>query len=58
MSLNFRFGIVSDLHIAVEETILNHPKRFHLVEVSIPSFQQVTEHLKSLDIDFLLLPGD
>jgi len=57
-SMNFRFGIVSDLHIAVEETIFNHPKRFHLVEVSIPSFQQVTEHLKSLDIDFLLLPGD
>lgn len=58
MSFNFRFGIVSDLHIAVGETILNHPKRFHLVEVSIPSFQQVTEHLKSLDVDFLLLPGD
>lgn len=58
MSFNFRFGIASDLHIAVEETIFHHPKRFHLVEVSIPSFQQVIEHFKTLDIDFLLLPGD
>lgn len=58
MSFNFRFGIASDLHIAVEETIFYHPKRFHLVEVSIPGFKQVVEHLKTLDIDFLLLPGD
>ncbi len=58
MSFNFRFGIASDLHIAVEETIFHHPKRFHLVEVSIPSFKQVIEHFKSLDLDFLLLPGD
>ena len=58
MSFNFRFGIASDLHIAVEETIFHHPKRFHLVEVSIPGFKQVVEHLKTLDIDFLLLPGD
>jgi len=58
MNFHFRFGIVSDLHIAVEKTIFNHPKRFHLVEVSIPSFQKAAEHLKSLDIDFLLLPGD
>jgi len=58
MSFNFRFGIASDLHIAVEETIFYHPKRFHLVEVSIPSFKQVIEHFKTLDLDFLLLPGD
>ncbi|MDR9403611.1 MAG: metallophosphoesterase [Halothece sp. Uz-M2-17] len=58
MSFNFRFGIASDLHIAVEETIFHHPKRFHLVEVSIPSFKQVIEHFKTLDLDFLLLPGD
>lgn len=58
MSFNFRFGIASDLHIAVEETIFHHPKRFHLVEVSIPSFKKVVEHFKTLDLDFLLLPGD
>jgi predicted phosphohydrolase len=58
MSFNFRFGIASDLHIAVEETIFHHPKRFHLVEVSIPGFKQVVEHFKTLDLDFLLLPGD
>lgn len=58
MTLNFRFAIASDLHIAVETTIIDHPKRFHLVEVSIPSFQQIVEHLRNCDIDFLLLPGD
>jgi len=35
MSLNFRFAVVSDLHIALPHTIWNHPSRFHLVEVSI-----------------------
>lgn len=58
MSLNFRFGIASDLHIALEETIFHHPKRFHLAEVSIPGFKEVIAHLKTLDLDFLLLPGD
>lgn len=58
MNYNFRFGIASDLHIAVEETIFHHPKRFHLVEVSIPGFKQVIEHFKTLDLDFLLIPGD
>ena len=58
MSFNFRFGIASDLHIAVEDTIFHHPKRFHLVEVSIPGFKRVIEHFKTLDLDFLLLPGD
>ncbi|NJL09216.1 MAG: metallophosphoesterase [Calothrix sp. SM1_7_51] len=58
MNLNFRFAIVSDLHIALPHTIWNHPSRFHLVEVSIPAFESVLEHLTQLDLDFLLLPGD
>ena len=58
MNLNFRFAIVSDLHIALPHTIWNHPSRFHLVEVSIPAFESALEHLKQLDLDFLLLPGD
>lgn len=58
MKLNFRFAIVSDLHIALPETIWNHPSRFHLVEVSIPAFDSVLEHLTQLDLDFLLIPGD
>ncbi|QLE52141.1 metallophosphoesterase [Nostoc sp. C057] len=58
MTLNFRFAVVSDLHLALPHTIWNHPSRFHLVEVSISAFQSVLEHLIQLDLDFLLLPGD
>ena len=58
MISSFRFGIISDLHIALPETIQNHPSRFHLVEVSIPALEVALEHLSSLDLDFLLLPGD
>jgi 3',5'-cyclic AMP phosphodiesterase CpdA len=58
MSNNFRFGIISDLHIALPHTIWNRPGRFHLVEVGIPALESVLEHFLELDIDFLLLPGD
>ncbi len=58
MSLNFRFAIASDLHVALPHTIWDHPSRFHLVEVSIPAFESVLQHLTQLDLDFLLLPGD
>lgn len=58
MSLRFRFAIVSDPHIALPETIWDAPNRFHLVEVSIPALEQILDHLVTLDLDFLLLPGD
>jgi predicted phosphodiesterase len=58
MVAHFRFGIISDLHIALPETIENNPWRFHLVEVSIPALEKALTHLISLDLDFLLLPGD
>lgn len=58
MALDFRFAIASDLHLALPHTIWDHPSRFHLVEVSIPSLEAVLEHLSQLDIDFLLIPGD
>lgn len=58
MSLNFRFAVVSDLHIALPHTIWDHPSRFHLVEVSIPALETVLEHLEQQQLDFLLLPGD
>ncbi|MBW4616849.1 MAG: metallophosphoesterase [Desmonostoc vinosum HA7617-LM4] len=58
MACNFRFAVVSDLHLALPHTIWDHPSRFHLVEVSIPAFESVLEHLIQLDLDFLLLPGD
>jgi 3',5'-cyclic AMP phosphodiesterase CpdA len=56
--MNLRFAVVSDLHIAVPETIQNHAHRFHLVEVSIPVLELVFQHLERLDLDFILLPGD
>ncbi len=58
MTLNFRFAVVSDLHIGLPHTIWNHPSRFHLVEVSIPALEIILEDLQQLEIDFLLLPGD
>lgn len=58
MSLNFRFAVMSDLHVALPHTILYHANRFHLVEISIPALELVLEHLKQLNLDFLLLPGD
>jgi 3',5'-cyclic AMP phosphodiesterase CpdA len=58
MNLNFRFAIASDLHIALPETIWDHPSRFHLVEVSIPALEVVLEDLTKSQIDFLLIPGD
>jgi 3',5'-cyclic AMP phosphodiesterase CpdA len=58
MGLHVRFAIASDLHIGLPHTIWDHPSRFHLVEVSIPSLEVVLDHLSQLDIDFLLLPGD
>jgi predicted MPP superfamily phosphohydrolase len=58
MSLCFRFGIISDPHIALPHTIWDSPHRFHLVEVSIPAIEQALDHLTQLDLDFLLLPGD
>ncbi|MGK7948199.1 MAG: metallophosphoesterase [Xenococcaceae cyanobacterium] len=58
MNFSFRFGVASDLHIAVPQTVNNHATRFHLTEVSIPVLERVFAHLESSQLDFLLLPGD
>ena len=58
MNLNFTFAVVSDLHIALPHTIWDAPNRFHLVEVSIPAFEQILSQLEADPPDFLLLPGD
>jgi predicted phosphodiesterase len=58
MSLNFRFAVISDLHITLPHTLWDGPNRLHLVEVSIPVFEEILDRLASLDLDFLLLPGD
>lgn len=58
MKLNFKFAVVSDLHIALPHTVWDSPNRFHLVEVSIPAFEQILAGLMVEQPDFLLLPGD
>ena len=58
MTLNFKFAVISDLHIALPHTIWDAPHRFHLVEVSIPAFEQILSQLEADPPDFLLLPGD
>ncbi len=58
MARNFRFAVVSDLHIGLPHTVWDHPTRFHLVEVSIPALELILEDLKQQNLDFLLLPGD
>jgi 3',5'-cyclic AMP phosphodiesterase CpdA len=58
MTLTFRFAIISDPHIALPHTISDHPSRFHIEEVSIPSFEVVLAELNQLNLDFLLIPGD
>jgi 3',5'-cyclic AMP phosphodiesterase CpdA len=58
MDLNFRFAIISDLHIALPQTVWDHPSRFHLVEVSVPALESVLAHLTQVDLHFLLIPGD
>ena len=52
MKLNFRFAVVSDLHIALPHTIWDAPYRFHLVEVSIPAFEQILAQLEADPPDF------
>ncbi len=54
----FRFGVISDLHITLPHTTWDNPGRFHLVEVSIPALEKALAHLVEAKIDFLLLPGD
>lgn len=56
--MNIRFAVVSDLHIALPETIDNSALHFHLSQFSIPVLEVVLQHLNALDLDFLLLPGD
>jgi predicted phosphodiesterase len=58
MPLNFRFAVISDLHIALPHTVWDGPNRLHLVEVSIPVLEEILQRLATLDLDFLLLPGD
>lgn len=56
--LNFRFAVLSDLHVALPDTVWQNPARIHLVEVSIPALEVALDRIAQEDIDFLLVPGD
>ncbi len=56
--LNFRFAVLSDLHIALPETVWQNPARIHLVEVGIPALEVALDRIAQEEIDFLLVPGD
>jgi len=56
--LNFRFAVLTDLHIALPETVWQNPARIHLVEVGIPALEVALDRIAQEDIDFLLVPGD
>jgi len=58
MNLKVNFAIISDLHVAIPDTIWNQEHRFHLVEFSIPVLEFVLENLEKLPLDFILIPGD
>ena len=53
-----RFGILSDPHITIPETLQDYPGRSHFLEVSIPAISKALEALQSENIDFLMIPGD
>ena len=56
--LNFRFAVLSDLHVALPDTVWQNPARIHLVEVGIPALEVALDRIAQEDIDFLLVPGD
>ena len=56
--LNFRFAVLSDLHIALPKTVWQNLARIHLVEVGIPALEVALDRISEEDIDFLLVPGD
>jgi len=56
--LNFRFAVLSDLHVALPETVWQNLARIHLVEVGIPALEVALDRISEEDIDFLLVPGD
>jgi predicted phosphodiesterase len=56
--LAIRFGILSDPHITLPETLQDYPGRSHFLEISIPAIHKVLKALQSENLDFLLIPGD
>ncbi|MEM9154610.1 MAG: metallophosphoesterase [Cyanobacteria bacterium P01_F01_bin.33] len=58
MTLDFRFAISSDLHIALPHTIRDRSGSFHMVRLGIAALETVLHHWETLDLDFALFPGD
>ncbi len=56
--LNFRFAVLSDIHVALTDTVWQNPARIHLVEIGIPALDVALDRISEENIDFLLVPGD
>ncbi|MGB3614811.1 MAG: metallophosphoesterase [Elainellaceae cyanobacterium] len=53
-----RFGIATDLHIALPHTVPQTTHRFHRTEHSIATFEAALSKFAECDLDVLLLSGD
>ncbi len=56
--LDLRFGLATDLHIALPDTIPATANRFHRTELSIAAFEEALATFDQLALDFLLISGD
>lgn len=56
--MHFRFAVLSDPHITLDETLVDYPGRSHLYELSQDALLVVLGQLRTAAIDFLLIPGD
>ncbi|MEO0408544.1 MAG: metallophosphoesterase [Cyanobacteria bacterium P01_A01_bin.135] len=56
--IDLRFGVATDLHIALPHTVPPTTNRFHRTEYSVAAFEAALATLSSLNLDLLLLCGD
>lgn len=56
--MDFRFGVATDLHIALPHTVPPSTNRFHRTEYSLAAFEVALSTFADFDLDFLLLCGD
>lgn len=56
--MDIRFGIATDLHIALPHTVPPTTNRFHRTEHSIAAFDAALAKFSELDLDALLISGD
>lgn len=56
--LDIRFGLATDLHIALPHTVPATTDRFHRTEISVAALEAALATFDQMELDFLLLAGD